>query len=146
MWFSVSALSLLKLFHRTTLLWNISQYNIKWVFLSIDSTHSEAECIFHEMLHKWNIPKMQKIPCPMCSRSFVKSSLRCHLRVHTNERIFKCADCALTFTRKSNLKEHFQRTHVSTKRQASQSSSLPSSNRQENSFICSICQKSFKKK
>lgn len=112
------------------------------------STPTEAECIFHEMLHKWNICSNSKIPCPICDKLFSKSSLRCHLRLHTNERLFSCMTCPLKFTRKANLKEHIQRIHLkntaekkSTKRQLKRTSSTP-----HNDYVCTICEKNFQKK
>lgn len=121
------------------------------------STETEAECIFHEMLHKWNNCNDEKIPCPICNRTFGKNSLRCHLRLHTNERIFQCERCELKFTRKSNLREHFQRIHL--KRPAVKKSTPSSakasvaankkssvSPHNEQYFDCSICMKRFKNK
>lgn len=116
-------------------------------------TQTEAECIFHEMLHKWNVGNDNKIPCPICDRTFSKISLRCHLRLHTNERIFECDHCELKFTRKANLKEHIQRIHIkkastnkkvpTSRSQSKRSSSTP---RNDRLFTCSICEKSFRKK
>lgn len=105
------------------------------------------------MLHKWNSCN-DKMPCPICNRVFGKSSLRCHLRLHTNERIFKCDQCELKFTRKANLKEHTQRIHLKriiSKKQPSKtnrikpkSSALLQNN--EELFGCTICEKRFQKK
>lgn len=86
---------------------------------------------------------------------FGKNSLRCHLRIHTNERIFKCDHCDLKFTRKANLKEHIQRIHLQktskekpqqpkSNRQKEKSSSSPQNT--EQLFACSICEKRFQKK
>lgn len=110
------------------------------------------------MLHKWNICNDKKIPCPLCNRMFGKNSLRCHLRLHTNERIFKCDHCDLKFTRKANLKEHIRRIHlkltpkknlstitVATKNRLQQKSSLAPQNA-EKLFGCEICEKRFQKK
>lgn len=132
-------------------------YNLflfSFLFFSCHSTPTEAECIFHEMLHKWNICNDNKIPCPICNRTFGKNSLRCHLRLHTNERIFKCDHCELKFTRKANLKEHVQRIHLGkfiAKRPSSQlnrlsQKTLLSSRSNEQMFECSICEKKFRKK
>lgn len=126
----------------------------RYIFDFICSTPTEAECIFHEMLHKWNICNDDKIPCPICNRAFGKNSLRCHLRLHTNERIFKCEHCEQKFTRKANLKDHIQRIHlkkVIPKKQASAENRLSqktssSSQKIEKWFGCSICEKRFRKK
>lgn len=116
-------------------------------------TSTEAECIFHEMLHKWNICNDSKIPCPLCNRLFGKNSLRCHLRLHTNERIFQCDQCELKFTRKANLKEHIHRIHlkrIAPKKPQSTASRLnkktSSSPLNEQLFECPICHKKFRKK
>lgn len=133
----------------------LSEYLTK--FLTCFRCTTEAECIFHEMLHKWNICDDKKIPCPLCNRTFGKNSLRCHLRLHTNERIFKCDHCDLKFTRKANLKEHVRRIHLKltpkkklstttvTKNRLQQKSSLAPYNN-EQFFGCSICEKRFRKK
>uniref|UniRef100_A0A182NBD6 C2H2-type domain-containing protein n=1 Tax=Anopheles dirus TaxID=7168 RepID=A0A182NBD6_9DIPT len=52
-----------------------------------------------------------KITCPLCGRAFSKASLRCHLRQHTDERLFPCPDCPMAFTRKANLKTHIDNIH-----------------------------------
>lgn len=142
--------------HNTTL--------FQWLFYIIlffpHSTPTEAECIFHEMLHKWNVCDDNKIPCPICNRTFGKNSLRCHLRLHTNERIFECNQCELKFTRKANLKEHIMRIHLKQKKSGPKrqpvnrmkSSSSPQHQLQqqqqnnEQLFGCSICEKRFRKK
>lgn len=124
------------------------------------STPTQAECIFHEMLHKWEICNDNKIPCPICNRTFGKNSLRCHLRLHTNERIFKCDHCELKFTRKANLKDHIQRIHlkkiIAKKPSSSSSSSVERSTLKssmstkdgddERLFGCSLCERQFRKK
>lgn len=120
------------------------------------STPTEAECIFHEMLHKWEICKDNKIPCPICNRTFGKNSLRCHLRLHTNERIFKCDHCEMKFTRKANLKDHIQRIHLkkfiakkpstSSAKRSTLKSSTPLQDTDKRLFGCSLCDRQFRKK
>lgn len=119
------------------------------------STPTEAECIFHEMLHKWEICNDNKIPCPICNRTFGKNSLRCHLRLHTNERIFKCDHCEMSFTRRANLKDHIQRIHLkkvpakkpSAKRSTTKSSTTTKAAADdERLFGCSLCERQFRKK
>ncbi|XP_031619231.1 zinc finger protein 91 [Contarinia nasturtii] len=137
-----------------------AEHSVLWGCKQCDfRTQYQAECIFHEMLHKWNICNDSKMPCPMCNRTFGKNSLRMHLRMHTNERIFKCDQCDMKFTRKANLKEHIQRIHLKMKkskpnkpsstaaanRLKQKSSSSPYSNEQQ-LFGCSICEKRFRKK
>lgn len=77
-------------------------------------TQSNAEHIFHQVLHTSSQNKNEieeKFPCPICKKSFRKSSLRCHLRYHTNERTFQCTICPMSFVRKSNLKNHIANIH-----------------------------------
>lgn len=105
-------------------------------------TSTEAECIFHEMLHKWDITKNIQMPCPLCHRLFTKNSLRCHLRVHTNDRIFKCAECTSTFTRKSNLRDHIIRVHTT---QGSRKNALGNEPLGK-PFYCEICSRTFYKR
>ena len=48
-----------------------------------------------------------KIPCPFCSRSFPwSSSLKRHILTHTGDKPYKCPDCPLWFTTKSNCDRH----------------------------------------
>lgn len=123
------------------------------------STPTEAECIFHEMLHKWEICNDNKIPCPICNRTFGKNSLRCHLRLHTNERIFECNHCDMKFTRKANLKDHIQRIHLKKVIVKKASSSATTSVKRTSAKIstskdkadkpvygCSLCERQFRKK
>ncbi|XP_050420158.1 zinc finger protein 33B-like isoform X2 [Adelges cooleyi] len=64
--------------------------------------------------------------CGICLRTFsLKSSLRRHWRVHTEEKPFKCDICEKTFGRQSYLKTH-ERIHTG-----------------EKPFKCVICQKTF---
>ncbi|XP_052864120.1 zinc finger protein 184 [Anopheles cruzii] len=85
------------------------------------STSSQAEFLFHEILHSSKLddkakssrraPPPPKLVCPLCGRPFSKASLRCHLRQHTNERLFPCPHCPMAFTRKTNLKSHTDNIH-----------------------------------
>lgn len=102
-------------------------------------TSSESERIFHTTMHEYDRKSIEKIPCPICSRIFGKSSLRCHLRLHTNERIYPCDKCSLSFTRKYNLKDHIRRVHLN-----ETLSYTPAS--PERLFECPICRKIFKRK
>uniref|UniRef100_A0AAG5DI19 C2H2-type domain-containing protein n=1 Tax=Anopheles atroparvus TaxID=41427 RepID=A0AAG5DI19_ANOAO len=95
------------------------------------STSSQAEFLFHEILHSSKLddkakssppapsddggqllrPRRPKLTCPLCGKAFSKASLRCHLRQHTDERLFPCPLCPMAFTRKANLKNHTDNIH-----------------------------------
>ncbi|CAB3221287.1 unnamed protein product [Arctia plantaginis] len=99
----------------SSIFWNCSQ--------CLFTTDSQAECFFHEVLHtppKRELYKIsdvekivQKYPCPLCSKSFKKASLRQHLRQHTFERPFVCSVCGANFTRQSSLVNHSKNEHGS---------------------------------
>ncbi|XP_049302860.1 zinc finger protein Xfin [Bactrocera dorsalis] len=72
----------------------------------------ESELIFHRLHHTLGpMPKNQIIACPICTKEFRKHSLRCHLRQHTNEKIFACELCEMKFSRRHNLKDHMKTVH-----------------------------------
>lgn len=99
----------------SSIFWNCSQ--------CLFTTDSQAECFFHEVLHtspKRELYKMgdvekiiPKYPCPLCTKSFKKASLRQHLRQHTYERPFACSVCGANFTRQSSLVNHSKNEHGS---------------------------------
>ena len=53
-----------------------------------------------------------KIDCPFCSRSFPWiSSMKRHILTHTGQKPYKCPECPLWFTTKSNCDRHLVRKH-----------------------------------
>lgn len=55
-----------------------------------------------------------RVHCDFCSRSFPwASSLRRHTLTHTGQKPYKCSNCPLLFTTKSNCDRHFLRKHRS---------------------------------
>ncbi|XP_014365261.2 zinc finger protein 184 isoform X2 [Papilio machaon] len=97
-----------------SVVWNCSQCAF--------TTDSQAECFFHEVLHSPSITKVvkgdgekivDKYDCPLCPKTFSKSSLRDHLKRHTFERPFACDVCGANFTRQSSLTNHWKHEHGS---------------------------------
>lgn len=120
------------------------------------SASYESELIFHRLLHTSGGPisKNQLIDCPLCSKSFRKQSLRCHLRQHTNEKIFACEFCNLKFARRHNLKNHVNLLHLQPQEKESISKETTSAankkveekTNEQAAYQCDTCGKVYRKK
>lgn len=73
-----------------------------------------------------------KIPCPYCGRKFPwLSSLKRHILTHTGAKPYKCPECPLWFTTKSNCDRHLARKHSNNNNDIK--------NVPERPFKCSMC-------
>ncbi|KXJ74228.1 hypothetical protein RP20_CCG014107 [Aedes albopictus] len=115
-------------------------------------SNSQAEFLYHEILHSSKMDstalEAAKITCPLCKKQFSKASLRCHLRQHTDERIFPCELCPMSFTRKANLKNHVANVHtrkqqVNDDDSANQTTITPKLEDLPESAVCATCGKAF---
>ncbi|EAT33090.2 AAEL014653-PA [Aedes aegypti] len=122
-------------------------------------SNSQAEFLYHEILHSSQTVSTSlgtpdvatKITCPLCKKQFAKASLRCHLRQHTDERIFPCELCPMSFTRKANLKNHMVNVHtrkVKVKEEAidndaNQTAIVQKPQEPPKSVVCATCGKAF---
>lgn len=115
-------------------------------------SNSQAEFLYHEILHSSKMDstalEAAKITCPLCKKQFSKASLRCHLRQHTDERIFPCELCPMSFTRKANLKNHVANVHtrkqqVNDDDSANQTMITPKLEDLPESAVCATCGKAF---
>ncbi|KAH8377035.1 hypothetical protein KR093_002923 [Drosophila rubida] len=121
------------------------------------SAQYKSDLLYHRFFHTRDaaIGKNELLQCPLCPKQFRKHSLRAHLRNHTDERIFECAECSTKFARRSNLKNHMASVHGhhEGRRQASTitaRSKQPRTNeiaeKPRQQFQCGTCGKTLKKK
>jgi len=72
-----------------------------------------------------------KLKCAVCNQSCTtKSRLETHMRVHTNEKPFKCSLCPIAYKQSTDLKRHINSFHL----------------KQKPCFPCETCGKSYSKR
>uniref|UniRef100_A0A1A9WXA3 C2H2-type domain-containing protein n=1 Tax=Glossina brevipalpis TaxID=37001 RepID=A0A1A9WXA3_9MUSC len=106
----------------------------------------KSELLYHRLYHTYGVMgKNQIIKCPLCEKTFRKHSLRCHLRQHTNEKIFKCDFCSLQYSRRHNLKDHVNKFHANDSKQSKDSEQALKTPSQL-TYKCDNCDKIYKSK
>lgn len=76
-----------------------------------------------------------KIPCPFCGRIFPwTSSLKRHILTHTGDKPYKCPECPLWFTTKSNCDRHLVRKHSNNNNDVLGMRNIP-----ERPYKCQMC-------
>ncbi|XP_075149853.1 uncharacterized protein LOC142223924 [Haematobia irritans] len=109
------------------------------------SSSFQSEIIYHRLFHSSDFMSSKDlIKCPLCDKTFRKPSLRCHLRQHTNEKIFECNLCDAKYSRPHNLKDHKERAHGSKKDK--EEKEVVRKPTEKKTFQCHNCGKVFKSK
>ena len=68
--------------------------------------------------------------CNSCPKKFTTAStLRSHVRIHTEEKPFECGECGRCFSQNNHLSSHRERVHASVA--------------EDKPFSCQICPKAF---